>query len=491
MQHKVSQRTKSALVLLLMLALFPGLASGEVRPIRPMFVPFELGLSSLCVAVPGGEIPTLLENSSTQIEPYIFAWRALNSWGLQEDPFLGSLVLNRQLTGGGTYRWYIIAAISLIIFEALLIGWLICQRRIRSKAETALAITHDRLRLAVEAGRSVGWDWDFKSGQYLWFGDLQNMLGVPSDTYSDRVGDLSRRVHPDDRNFVSQAIDDAIKSRKPYSAEFRVYRDDGTVRWITAMGRFYYAGNGDPERMLGLAVDSTEHKLAEEALSSVSRRLIRAQEQERSRIARELHDDINQRIAMLSVEVDVLQQFPPRSTVELGARLDRLRLRLSEISTEVQAISHRLHSSKLEFLGLVAASQSFCREVSERHNVTIDFTAEGIPSAVPEEVALCLFRILQESLTNGIKHSGARHFEAELRHSAGEIRLTVRDRGAGFDANEAINTKGLGLISMRERVSLVGGTFSITSKPMAGTEITVRVPAMVAHSASQPALGAA
>jgi signal transduction histidine kinase len=453
---------------------------------------YEISLSSPSVAVLDREIATALENSPIQIELYISDWPALKPWVLKKENFsLGSIVLNRQLTEWEACKWYIIAAMSLIILEALLIGGLTRQCRIRRNAESAHAITHDRLRLAVEAGRSVGWDWDLKSGQYLWFGDLQNMFGIQSDSYSDRVGDLGRRVHPDDRDFVSKAIDDAIKSRKPYTAEFRVSRKDGTVRWITAMGKFYYASNGDPERMLGLAVDSTERKLAEEALSSVSRRLIQAQEQERLRIARELHDDINQRIAMLSVEADVLQQSPPRSTIELGARLNRLRLRLSEISTEIQAISHRLHSSKLEYLGLVAACKSFCQEVAERHNVTIDFTAEGVPGGLPEEISLCLFRILQEALTNAIKHSEAQRFEAELRGASGEIRLAVRDYGVGFAATEAMNTNGLGLISMRERISFVGGTFSITSKPMGGTEVTVRVPAVVAHSASQPTLGAA
>jgi signal transduction histidine kinase len=311
------------------------------------------------------------------------------------------------------------------------------------------------------------------------------------DSYVVQRDEFYRRVHPDDIDSVARAIEEAKQNKDRYISEFRVRRDDGSTRWVIARGQFYYSSDGTAERMLGLALDITDRKLAEEVLAGVSRRLIQAQEQERTRIARELHDDINQRVALLAIELEALERRPADSDVELRTSLDGLRLRLLGLGNEIQGISHRLHSSKLEYLGLVAACRSFCKETAERHKVTIDFDAEGVPRAVPQDISLCLFRVLQESLTNAIKHSGTQNFEAQLRGLSGQIQLTIRDHGVGFDGDAAMNTQGLGLISMRERVSSVGGTLQITSKPMGGTEIGVSVPLVATKTASQTISGAA
>jgi signal transduction histidine kinase len=162
--------------------------------------------------------------------------------------------------------------------------------------------------------------------------------------------------------------------------------------------------------------------------------------------------------------------------IEARARILELGKQADEIGNEIQAISHRLHSSKLEYLGLVPAAKSFCKEFSEQQKVKIDFVHNDILRTVPQEVSLCLFRVLQEALQNAMKHSGVRHFEVELRDGVEEIHMTVRDSGVGFDAEATANNPGLGLISMRERVALVKGTIVISSKPMGGTEVNVRVP---------------
>ena len=136
----------------------------------------------------------------------------------------------------------------------------------RNELISKLSLANDRLHLAVEAGKSVGWEWNLKTGRLSWFGDLQTMLGIPSDTYVGRMDDFFRHVHPEDRQMVAKAVADTRLNRKPYAAEFRVVRLDGTVRWVTATGQFYYSANGDPERMLGMAVDITERRHSEEAL---------------------------------------------------------------------------------------------------------------------------------------------------------------------------------------------------------------------------------
>jgi len=222
--------------------------------------------------------------------------------------------------------------------------------------------------------------------------------------------------------------------------------------------------------------DITERKRAEEALASVSRRLIEAQEQERTRIARELHDDIVQRLALLSIRLDQLQQGPPDLPAEVRSRMDELGKQSSEIANDIQSLSHELHSAKLELLGLAAAMKGFCKEFGERQKVEVDFKSHDLPDVLPPDFSLCLFRVLQEALRNAAKHSGARNFEARLWGTPGEAHLTVSDSGVGFDKKAAKVSPGLGLISMEERLKLLNGTFSVESQPQRGTTIHARLP---------------
>jgi signal transduction histidine kinase len=228
-------------------------------------------------------------------------------------------------------------------------------------------------------------------------------------------------------------------------------------------------------RMIGMVADITERKLAEEALSSVSHRLIEAQEQERTRIARELHDDFSQRLALLAVELDELRQNPP-ILPEIRRRMGGLHKQVSEIATDIQTLSHELHSSKLEYLGIAAAVRGFCQEFSEQQDVEIDLRSHDLPSSLSPDISLCLFRVLQEAVHNSAKHSGVRHVEVRLWGTSDEIHLAISDSGAGFDSEAAKKGRGLGLISMEERLKLLKGTLSIESLPKRGTSIHARVP---------------
>jgi signal transduction histidine kinase len=211
--------------------------------------------------------------------------------------------------------------------------------------------------------------------------------------------------------------------------------------------------------------DISERKRAEEALASVSRRLIQAQEQERARIARELHDDIVQRLALLAIRLEQVQQSSPDVHAEIHPRLDELRNQTSEIANDVQSLSHELHSAKLEYLGIAAAMKGFCKEFGERQKVEVDFQTHSLPGALPPDFSLCFFRVVQEALRNAAKHSGARHFEVRLWGTPREIHLTVRDFGTGFDSATAKEGRGLGLISMEERLKLLNGKLSIETEP--------------------------
>ncbi|HMD09092.1 MAG TPA: PAS domain S-box protein [Candidatus Acidoferrum sp.] len=460
-----------------------------------------------------------------------------------------------------------------------------------------LGVANDRLRLAMQAGTSVTWESDVKSGRDLWFGDLQTIFGIPSDTHVASVEEFLRYVHEDDRQQVSEALADARQNRKLYAAEFRIVRPDGTVRWLVARGEFYYAAKGNPERMLGVSLDITERKLAEEklreyeravegseemiavvnreyrylianrmflnyrsmtreqvvgrlvpevlnkgvfetvvkekldecfrgkvvryemrytypllgerylfisnfpiegpggvdrvacilqditerkraeeALSSMSRTVIEAEERERSRIARDLHEDIGQRLALLAIGIEQLKSDLPNQRVELLNRMSAVWKQSVEILTDVKASAHELYSPRLEYLGIAAVMRSFCQEFGERKGVEISFTDHSPPSLLLPDVSVCLFRVLQESLHNGVKHSGAQKFDVQLWGASDEIHLTVSDSGAGFNLDAATKGRGLGLIRMEQRLRLVKGAFSIDSQPSRGTTIHARVP---------------
>jgi signal transduction histidine kinase len=214
----------------------------------------------------------------------------------------------------------------------------------------------------------------------------------------------------------------------------------------------------------------------EEAISGMGRKLIESQEQERVRIGRELHDDIGQRLALLTVELEHLKRTSLELPVEVRTRMGELHKQTREIATDIQSLSHELHSSKLEYLGLAVAMRSFCREFGEQQKVEIDFQSHDLPRPVPADISLCLYRVLQEALHNSAKHSGVRQFEVRLWGTSDQIHLNVRDSGVGFDSEAAKTSRGLGLISMQERVKLVNGTLSIESQHNRGTTICARAP---------------
>jgi signal transduction histidine kinase len=213
-------------------------------------------------------------------------------------------------------------------------------------------------------------------------------------------------------------------------------------------------------------------------LQLLTRRLLVAQEVERRRIARELHDDVNQSLALLTVEIDLLARQPPASDEQLAEQLRDLSARVKDLSSSVHDLSHQLHPAKLEQLGLVAAVRGLGAELYRHHGLEVTFTHHTVPEAIPEDVGLCLYRIVQEALRNVIKHSGTCFATVELTGAPDGLRLRVGDEGAGFDP-AAAHGGGLGLVSMRERLYLVGGEIEVRSRPGGGTRIDVRVPALV------------
>ncbi len=238
------------------------------------------------------------------------------------------------------------------------------------------------------------------------------------------------------------------------------------VKPVTLDGRRYY---------VTVCRDITERKRAEEALAGASRRLLDAQEAERARIARDLHDDIGQRLALLLMAHEQLLQSA-HSGSELHRSIAALRRQTVDIATDLQALSHELHSSKLQLLGVVPAIRDFCTEISSRQKVEVDFTHQDVPGTVRPDIALCLFRVLQEALQNAVRHSAAPRVAVNLQGAPRVLSLTVRDGGRGFNPESVSQDRGLGLTSMRERLKLVAGELVIDSKPAGGTTVVARVP---------------
>ena len=275
----------------------------------------------------------------------------------------------------------------------------------------------------------------------------------------------------------------ALDGETSRADEDRWDREGGNA-WVRWEVRPWRSDDGLTGGILIFAEDITRRKQMEEALSNMSRKLIESQEQERTRIGRELHDDINQRLAMLAIGLEQLQNNP----LQVRSRLQELREETMAISSAVQALSHELHSSKLEYLGVVSGMESWCREFSERQKMQIDFRSD-VSGPLPFEIGLALFRVLQEALHNAVKHSGVKQVEVQVAEQSNEVHLLVRDSGSGFDMEAVKRGSGLGLLSMQERVRLVNGEISFESKPMGGTTIRVHVP-FKSEQAARRAAGA-
>jgi PAS domain S-box-containing protein len=312
----------------------------------------------------------------------------------------------------------------------------------------------------------------------------QQWLDMTGRTFEQEAGiGWLDNVHPDDQGESMDTYMRAFNARQPFSVECRVRHHDGEFRWLLASGTPRYGPDGGFLGFIGGCVDITERRNAECAQRDVNRQLILAQEDERRRIARELHDHLSQQLALLAIDLQQIGVAPGTSD-ELRDRLQEAWGRTAEIASDVHGISHRLHPSKIEALGLAATIRAHCRDVSLQ-NLAVRFSEDPMPGGIPPEVSLGLFRVLEEALTNVARHSGAREAQVSLLFDE-DIILRVADQGRGFrDAKDA--PRGLGFVSMRERVETLGGRFTIVSRPGHGTVIEARVPAPSSASSRQAA----
>jgi len=358
----------------------------------------------------------------------------------------------------------------------------------RRHSQEALRESEERLRLAAQAGRMYAYEWDRKTDVIVRSAEFSHILGLETGPKDTTCQQMLNSVHPDDREKIIAATNGCTPENPSCRVRYRVVRSDSSVVWLEKSAHAFFDGKGMVLRMIGMVADITERKLAEEAISSMNRRLIEAQEAERARIARDLHDDIGQRLAMLSVTLEQTKRAVRGSENDFGNRIDELRKQVMDISSGIYALSHELHSSKLRHMDMVNAMRGFCMELSEQQNVDINFCHKDVPVSVPPEISICLFRVLQEALHNAVKHSKERQFAVEALGTSDALILTIKDAGLGFDLEAAMKGRGLGLTSMQERLKLVNGELSINSQPMHGTTIHAQVPFMRPAKAARAAV---
>ena len=429
-----------------------GIGNGIVG--GPLLSNDELSRTSAQVAlrVLAGESPGSIKTPTQRTGRPTYDARELRRWKIDEGRLPpGSVVLFREPTIWRRYQRPIlfgalgvIPVIAFVVFVSLM-------RRRRAESEPAAtdfvtpvpADTAVRMWTAGTDGQRVG-------------------------TGAAAHGSWMAFMHPDDLERCREIYQRAFERRQPFQMEYRVREGGGVERWILDTGFPSFTGE-EFDGYVGSAVDITRLGRSRAELSNLSRHLMQAHERERATLAKTLHEDVCQRMMALTLRLHNLQGKTPDADV---AEISK---QLSSLVGEIATVSDPVHQ-RLELLGLATASRAFCEELSAAYEVAIHFQDEGVPRHLPSDIALALFRVLQEATVNAVVHSSDREIRVSMRGTAAEIRLQIVDRGVGFDPQRAVPAGGVGLVAIRERLKVVNGDSVIVSRPGEGTRVEARVP---------------
>jgi len=348
----------------------------------------------------------------------------------------------------------------------------------RKRAEEALRASEARLVSGAELAGLGFYEVDFAEGAAYVDDRFRDLCGIPADSEQGlQALDLwVEQLHPDDRSRVLDVRERLHDGRlDQVSIEYRFLHPARGQRWMQHLARVVTRdATGRLVRTFGVLRDVSESKDVEDELRDLSRRLIRAHEEERALLARELHDDVTQRLAVLAIDVGGAELAAPEGPQ--ARAMQSIREGLVRISEDVHSLAYQLHPSVLEELGLIEALRAECERRSRQGGVELSIDVDPLPAVVGKDAALCLFRIAQEALNNVARHADARTASVTLRQMDDGLLLAVRDDGAGFDPTGPGNGRSLGLVSMRERVRLMNGTLDIESSPGQGTTVIAWVP---------------
>ena len=350
-----------------------------------------------------------------------------------------------------------IVALGAFLLIALAIGQLVDRsKRLLAQRDKLMNLSPDPLCIRDLNG-------DFRSANEA----IVKILGWSESELCSRP--FLEFVHPDDRAHTKAAWDEMSGGHSAANVENRYLTKDGRWRWLNWTIAAAAAGES---QMSSAARDVTEEKLAREKLRDLAAQLMTAQDEERRRIARELHDDVTQRLSTVGIELGLLKRSGSQPEV-----VDGLQAQIFELSDDLRSLSHSLHPSILEYADLPATLEMYCRKFTEQHAIPASFTAREVPAEIPRAIAVALFRIAQESLRNVAVHSGATAASVVLAGEAGGgLSLFIIDNGKGFDAGKTRAGAGLGLLSIEERARNIGASVIIDSTLDAGTRLTVKVP---------------
>lgn len=352
----------------------------------------------------------------------------------------------------------------------------------RKQTEHKLRESEERLNLAINSAGIGLWIIDMHTHQVWVTPKLRELFNFSSDekiTYDC----FFNAIHPEDCDKFRQSIEQSFQTKENFRINHRIVLPEGIIRWIGTRGLPYFTSSGKPEKLMSASLDITEQihneeklSTSKEALRIFTSRLLTIQEEERRHLARELHDDFTQRLAVLAMDMTKVARSIKTKVPEAEHQLTEIREQVVKLSTDIHDISRQLHPSIIADLGLERAIQSECTHFSRRTGITINFKQSNISSAISMDIAVTLFRIVQEALRNIHKHAKVKEAIVSLVEQDNCIILTVEDKGAGFNPENARQTHGLGLFSMQERVQLVHGVLSIDSVRGYGTQIKVTIP---------------
>jgi signal transduction histidine kinase len=346
----------------------------------------------------------------------------------------------------------------------------------QKRVESELRASEERLELAHAVAGIGAWDWNISTDVTRCCGSYGSLYGLPRIQQAPPSEQWLNLIHPDDRERVREELRQALVGSLRYDTEFRVLLPDGSVRWLMGKGQVYRDAQGTAVRMLGVNLDITDRKTTADQLRALSASLITAQEEERGRISRELHDDLVQRLALMAMDLGKLVSQAKPVPPSLRKELRGLQERVVQAAELTRHIAHELHPLILEDLGIVTALRSLCEEFARREEVEVKFISDDLSQSLTRETVSCLYAVAKESLMNIAKHACAKRVQVRLEGTHGLITLTISDDGIGFAAGRDQVGHGLGILNMRERVGWANGRFSLESQAGHGTLLCVEIP---------------
>jgi PAS domain S-box-containing protein len=345
----------------------------------------------------------------------------------------------------------------------------------RKRAVEALREREEHLHLAIESGHMYAFEWDPVSDIVQRSKQSERILALEANQpHTER--ELLELFSPEDKEQYMNKLRSLTPDNPSFTSVFRLRRRDGNIFWLEKSGRAFFHPDGKIMKVVGIATDVTESRESERVLRELSGRLISTQEEERRRIARELHDHIGQELALLCVQAHRVASSKSDPDSPIHKEAQDLYRKIKSIATDVSKLSHQLHSTELDFLGLSVSAERLCRDFADQYGLILDFSSRSLPPKLDMNKARCLYRVLQEALRNIAKHSHATRINVGLEAVKGQLVLRVEDNGIGFDKNKTRFESGLGLVSIRERLNLVGGRFTLTSSSESGTKLVATVP---------------